>query len=87
MENFSAIKRKGGLLRATTWVNLENTAQGKMPVTKTTDCVIPLIQMAQELHPQRQRGGDGPQGLALGGRSNHVTILRCPFRGMGKFWN
>lgn len=44
--------------------------------------------MVQESYTHRDRKVvDGHQGLALGGRNNHVMTLRCPFGVMGKFWN
>lgn len=78
MERFSAIKERGGLLRATTWVNVETLCSGKDASHKnyrlcdSTDTNGPGV-----IPTETERWGWSP-GLALGGRATHVTILRCP---------
>lgn len=66
MENLSAIKRKGGLLPATTWVNLEDTELRERCQSQNYILRDSTDRMVQELHPQRQKGGGRAPGAGSG---------------------
>ena len=68
MEYYAALKRKGILIHATTWMNLEDIILSEINQSQEEKyCMIPLIKDTQSGQIHRDRKNDGCQGLGRGG--------------------